>query len=135
MKINSALVLEHRLKRSLSQDEFSIISGLSIRTIQRIEKDGMASLQSKKAIAAALEIDIRDLDYEESTKMKKYEYKTIEMPFKFGIFKQKTPDVENLLNAEGAQGWRLHQVVLPASSNFGQTDKMVVIFEREIEEF
>lgn len=134
MKINSALVLEHRLRRSLSQDEFSIISGLSIRTIQRIEKDGMASLQSKKAIAAALEIDICDLDYEESTKMKKYEYKTFEMPTKFGIFKPRTPDVENLLNAEGAQGWRLHQIVLPASANFGQTDKMVVIFERQVEE-
>jgi transcriptional regulator with XRE-family HTH domain len=109
MKINSALILEHRLKRSLSQDEFSIISGLSIRTIQRIEKGGMASLQSKKAIAAALEIDIRDLDYEESSRMKRYEYKTVEMPFKFGFFKQKTPDVENLLNAEGEQGWRLHK--------------------------
>lgn len=64
--------------------------------------------------------------------MKKYEYKTVEMPFKFGLFKQKMPDIESLLNAEGAQGWRLHEVVLPASSNMGQSEKIVVIFEREL---
>lgn len=61
MKINAALVMEHRLKRSLSQDELAIMAGLSIRTIQRIEKEGTASLQTKKALAAALEIDVHDL--------------------------------------------------------------------------
>lgn len=133
MKINSALILEYRLKRSLSQDELSIISGLSVRTIQRIEKEGIASLQSKKALAAALEIDVCDLDHEEVNTMKRYEYKTFEMPFKIGFFTPKTPDIENLLNAEGEQGWRLHQIVLPASSSFGQTDKVIAIFERERE--
>ncbi len=65
--------------------------------------------------------------------MKKYEYKTLDVPFKFGFFKQKTPDLESLLNAEGEQGWKLHQMVLPASSNFGQSEKIVIIFEREKE--
>lgn len=131
MKINKALVLEQRLRRSLSQDELSIISGLNIRTIQRIEREGVASLQSRKSLAAAFEIDIRDLDYEELATMKNYEYKTVEMPFKHGLFNPKTPDVENLLNAEGEQGWRLHQIILPASASFGRTDNMVVILERE----
>jgi hypothetical protein len=63
--------------------------------------------------------------------MKRYEYKTIEAPFKIGFFKAKAPDFENLLNAEGNQGWRLHDIVLPASSNFGQTDRAVIIFERD----
>jgi transcriptional regulator with XRE-family HTH domain len=131
MKINAALILEERLKRAWSQDELSIATGLSIRTIQRMEKEGLASLQSKKALAAVFDIDATDLDYEENIEMKRFEYKTVEMPFKFGLFKQKTPEVETLLNAEGEQGWRLHQIVLPASSNFGASDRMVVIFERE----
>ncbi|MEW5251778.1 DUF4177 domain-containing protein [Microbulbifer discodermiae] len=62
--------------------------------------------------------------------MKKYEYKTIELPFKTGLFKTGTPDVESLLNTEGELGWRLHQVVLPAVG-FGESSSMMVIFERE----
>jgi transcriptional regulator with XRE-family HTH domain len=64
MKINAELIVKLRKKRSWSQDELSIASGLNLRTIQRIEKDALASLQSKKALAAALSIDTRDLDYE-----------------------------------------------------------------------
>jgi transcriptional regulator with XRE-family HTH domain len=65
MKINADLVTQLRKKRSWSQDELSIASGLNLRTIQRIEKYALASLQSKKAVAAALDIDIRNLDSEE----------------------------------------------------------------------
>ena len=131
MKINSALVLEQRLKRAWTQDQLARVSGLSHRTIQRVEKEATGSLETKKALAATFEIDANDLDYEELPAMKKYEYKTVDMPFKFGIMKQKTPDIETLLNAEGEQGWKLHQMILPATSNFGQSDKIVVIFERE----
>ena len=131
MKINSALVLEQRLKRAWTQDQLARVSGLSHRTIQRVEKEATGSLETKKALAATFEIDANDLDYEELPAMKKYEYKTVDMPFKFGIMKQKTPDLETLLNAEGEQGWKLHQMILPATSNFGQSDKIVVIFERE----
>jgi len=63
--------------------------------------------------------------------MKKFEYKTVEMPFRFGILKQGTPDIEAVLNAEGEKGWRLHQIVVPAGSNFGQSEKMIAILERE----
>lgn len=132
MKINAALVLEQRLIRAWTQEELAIASGLSHRTIQRVEKEALGSLETKKALAATFEVDITDLDYEDVPLMKKYEYKTVEMPFKFGLFKQKTPDIEGLLNAEGAQGWRLHQIVLPASSNMGQSEKVIVIFEREL---
>jgi DNA-binding XRE family transcriptional regulator len=131
MKINAAIVLEYRLGRAWSQEELGSVSGLSLRTIQRVEKEGLASLETKKALAAIFNIDIRDLDYEDLPNMKKYEYKKVEMPFKFGIFKQGTPDIENLLNAEGDSGWRLHQIVMPATSNMGQSDRMIAIFERE----
>ena len=65
MKINAALVAKLRRNRSWSQDELAVASGLNLRTIQRIEKHALASLQSKKAVAAAFDIDARDLDCEE----------------------------------------------------------------------
>lgn len=134
MKVNAELILSLREEKSWSQDELAIASGLNLRTIQRIESEATISLQSKKAIASALEIDIRDLDYKEQHIMKRYEYKTVEMPFKFGFFKQGTPDIQDTLNVEGSEGWRLHQMVLPAGSNMGQSEKMIAIFERELSE-
>ncbi|MFT7186645.1 MAG: transcriptional regulator with XRE-family HTH domain [Pseudohongiellaceae bacterium] len=132
MKVNAELILILREEKSWSQDELAIASGLNLRTIQRIESEATISLQSKKAIASAFDIDVRDLDKKEQPKMKKFEYKTIDLPFKFGIFKQGTPDIEEALNIEGADGWRLHQMVLPASSNMGQSERMIAIFEREL---
>ena len=65
MKVNAELIVRLRKERSWSQDELAIASGLNLRTIQRVEKDASASLQSKKALAVALDIDARDLDNEE----------------------------------------------------------------------
>jgi transcriptional regulator with XRE-family HTH domain len=64
MRINAELVLKARKANSWSQEELAIAAGLKLRTIQRIERESSASLQSKKALASALEIDIQDLDYE-----------------------------------------------------------------------
>lgn len=66
MKVNVDLVLQLRKARAWSQDELATASGLNLRTIQRIEKEATASLQSVKALASAFAIDIRDLEYEES---------------------------------------------------------------------
>ena len=65
MKVNAELIVKRRKERSWSQDELATASGLNLRTIQRVEKHASASLQSKKALAAALDIDTRDLDHEE----------------------------------------------------------------------
>ncbi|MBV2127598.1 DUF4177 domain-containing protein [Arsukibacterium indicum] len=130
MKINAALVLEERLRRAWSQEHLAQVSGLSQRTIQRVEKEATGSLETKKALAATFEVDVVDLDCEELPIMKKFEYKTVEVPFKTSLFKSDTPDIESLLNAEGDVGWRLRQVVLPASG-FGESGSMVVILERE----
>ena len=65
MKVNAELIVKLRKERSWSQDELAIASGLNLRTIQRVEKHASASLQSKKALAAALDIDTRDLENEE----------------------------------------------------------------------
>lgn len=69
MKINAELITRLRNEKSWSQEELAIGAGLNLRTIQRIEKEASASLRSKKALASALEINIQDLNYEE-TQMK-----------------------------------------------------------------
>ena len=65
MKINVDVVLSARKQKSWSQEELAIASGLNLRTIQRIESEASASLQSKKALASALDLDVHDLDYQE----------------------------------------------------------------------
>ena len=60
--INSKFIKELRNKRSWSQDHLASASGLSLRTIQRIEKEGNCSLESKKALAAVFEVKASDFD-------------------------------------------------------------------------
>lgn len=50
-----------RLKKGWIQEQLAIVSGLSVRTIQRIEKGEAASAESLKALAAAFDIDFLDL--------------------------------------------------------------------------
>jgi transcriptional regulator with XRE-family HTH domain len=132
MKVNTAKVLDLRRKRSWSQDELATASGLNLRTIQRIENEGTASLQSLKAIASALEADLENLKLTPEKNMNKFEYKTVVLPFRVGIFKQGLPDIQKALDKEGQQGWQFKQMVLP-SSQWGSSDSMVAILERAVE--
>lgn len=66
MKINVDLLKKLRKEKAWPQDQLSEISGLSLRTIQRIEKSGNASLESKKAIASAFGIKTNELDENEN---------------------------------------------------------------------
>ena len=61
MKINSKRVKQLRNQRSWSQDQLASVSGLSLRTIQRIENRGACALDSKRALAAVFEVDIDEL--------------------------------------------------------------------------
>jgi len=61
MKIKAQLVRKLRTDRLLSQDELARMSGVGLRTIQRIETEGQASAESIKAIAAVFEIDSASL--------------------------------------------------------------------------
>ncbi len=56
MSVSSAVVRELRRDRGWSQEQLAAISGLSERTIQRIETDGACSLDSKMALASAFEL-------------------------------------------------------------------------------
>ncbi len=131
MKVDAGLILELRKEKSWSQEELAIASGLNLRTIQRIEKEASISLQSKKALASAFNIDIHDLDYEELHVMKKYEYKSVVIKFDHGWFKKGTSNVDGVLNEEAADGWKLSQMIMPTDST-GGTEQMIAILEREI---
>lgn len=54
-------VQKHRLERGWSQEQLAQHSGLSVRTIQRIEKGKKASLETLKCLAAAFDTTIADL--------------------------------------------------------------------------
>jgi transcriptional regulator with XRE-family HTH domain len=58
------IVRRLREKRNWSQEQLATISGLSTRTIQRIESGNKASLESLKALASVFEIDISILQEE-----------------------------------------------------------------------
>ncbi|WP_206483935.1 helix-turn-helix domain-containing protein [Thalassotalea sp. G2M2-11] len=53
-----------RISRHLSQEQLAQMSGLNVRTIQRIESGKNASVESLKCIAAALNVDIATLNQE-----------------------------------------------------------------------
>lgn len=138
MKINSELVQTLRRKRSWSQEELAIATGLNLRTIQRIEKEGSASLQSRKAIASALDLSIEELDYEEPAMLKKYEFKTLEIAaeegFLSGLNKPKLPNFAEIFNREGESGWQLVQILTPELAQgmwSGKTGKFVAVLQRE----
>jgi transcriptional regulator with XRE-family HTH domain len=55
------LIQKLRLQRGWSQEQLADLSGLSVRTIQRLERGQPASVESLKALGAAFEIDFSDL--------------------------------------------------------------------------
>ncbi len=58
-----------RLSRLLSQEQLAQMSGLSVRTIQRIESGHSPSLESLKCLASVLEIDVSTLNQESVNKI------------------------------------------------------------------
>ena len=50
--------------RRLSQEQLATMSGLSVRTIQRIERGSRASVESLKALASVLETNVATLEQE-----------------------------------------------------------------------
>ncbi|RTZ21867.1 helix-turn-helix domain-containing protein [Vibrio penaeicida] len=53
-----------RNDRGWSQEQLSQMSGLSVRTIQRIEQGSKPGLESLKSLAAVFEVDIKTLQQE-----------------------------------------------------------------------
>ena len=102
MRINVDVVLKARKQKSWSQEELAIASGLNLRTIQRIEGEASASLESKKALASALDLDIHDLDYQEIRMRQQWEYRVIET--------KDRSELQVELTSAGGGGWELVSV-------------------------
>lgn len=61
MQVNSQLIRAEREQRAWSQSHLASVSGLGLRTIQRIEGKGRASYESAGAIAAAFSMTVAEL--------------------------------------------------------------------------
>jgi transcriptional regulator with XRE-family HTH domain len=85
MKVNVDLVLRLRKDHAWSQEELALAAGLNLRTIQRIETEATASLQSMKALASAFKVNIRALEHEESTMLNELVGKEVEIVFGISI--------------------------------------------------
>jgi DNA-binding XRE family transcriptional regulator len=61
MKVDGGLVKRLREEKSWSQEHLATVAGTSHRTIQRVESDGTASLETRMALASALAVSPADL--------------------------------------------------------------------------
>lgn len=58
MKIDTQVLRRLREERSWTQEHLAAVSGVSLRTVQRIEREGNASAESRLSLAAALGVDV-----------------------------------------------------------------------------
>ena len=61
MRVDPKRIRAERERRAWSQEHLATVSGLGLRTIQRIEKTGAASFESARALAAVLEVNVAEL--------------------------------------------------------------------------
>ncbi len=80
-KINKDLVKTLRSKNAWSQDQLAQAAGLSLRTIQRIEKSGVASMDSRAAIAVVFGMNAEQLCETEVSQTDKYLVKGVKWGF------------------------------------------------------
>lgn len=66
------LIQKLRLQRGWSQEHLATISGLSTRTIQRLERGQPASLETMNTLAAVFEVDLSQLTDQKEAEMPNY---------------------------------------------------------------
>jgi DNA-binding XRE family transcriptional regulator len=66
MKVSPSLIRRLRIERGWSQDQLALASGVSLRTIQRVEAEGMASTSTAVSIAATYNLKLSDLQENQS---------------------------------------------------------------------
>lgn len=66
MKIDAELIKRLRAEKQWSQEQLGEMCGLNLRTIQRLEKSGNASLESVRALASVFGIDAKQFLCEET---------------------------------------------------------------------
>ncbi|WP_062060892.1 helix-turn-helix domain-containing protein [Cellvibrio sp. OA-2007] len=61
MKISSTKIRHLRTQLGWSQEQLALASGLSLRTIQRVEAEGKASRETRVCLAATLSVELAEL--------------------------------------------------------------------------
>ena len=69
LMINSTVVKELRKKSGWSQEQLANASGLSLRTIQRVESESKASMETKVCLAATFQISLESLNVNTATQV------------------------------------------------------------------
>lgn len=85
MELNKDTLKNHRDSRAWSQTQLAEVSGLSLRTVQRIEKTGVASQESAKSLAAVYECSITELLAQEVSSQKDGKFSVRKMSSKAKI--------------------------------------------------
>ncbi len=67
--INASVLRRLRVERSWSQEELAIAAGVSLRTVQRLEAEARGSVRTLKCVAAALEVDMHNLERKPRTEL------------------------------------------------------------------
>ena len=75
MILNTSLIKETRISKGWTQAQLAELCAVNVRTIQRVESDATASLETTMALASAFEIETKDLFADPKIK-KKNSYKT-----------------------------------------------------------
>lgn len=61
MILNTSLIKETRISKGWTQAQLAELCDVNIRTIQRVESDGTASLETTMALASVFELEIKEL--------------------------------------------------------------------------
>jgi DNA-binding XRE family transcriptional regulator len=83
MLLDKKLIKELRTDKGWTQQHLAELSDLNIRTIQRIEKDGIASMETSMSLASIFQISISSLYIKNINDVSKFSYIVI---FLFGAF-------------------------------------------------
>ncbi len=62
MKIAGEIVRQLRIERGWTQEHLAAISQTSVKTIQRVESTGLCGLETRSALAAVFQVDLKQLD-------------------------------------------------------------------------
>ena len=76
MLLNVSLVKDTRISKGWTQAQLAELCAVNIRTIQRVESDGTASLETTMALAAVFELEVKDL-FADPKIENKYNHKSI----------------------------------------------------------
>ncbi len=85
MSLSSQQIVSLRKERGWSQEKLAAISGVSERTIQRIERDGSCSLETRMALASAFDLSPSELSGPDADEQNSSEMRT-DWSGAFGLF-------------------------------------------------